>query len=191
MGEDNADSADAVFALLVSELITTVSTDDVAVIMGVIVAPRDVSILDWFVETAMLLLTTVSNVVWYVVVGKSDGNESAVAVGVTNGKDIDEVPVVVASSKDLEIEDSVVVDEGSTDKRLGETSEEDDSSVEDEKVVVSVDKSLVVVSVGNSVAGSSDSEKVTVVVEDASVEVSVETSVEVSIDVDVADIGAG
>ncbi|KAF4807957.1 hypothetical protein CGCSCA5_v012926 [Colletotrichum siamense] len=191
MGEDNADSADTVFALLVSELITAASTDGVTVIMGVVVATRDVSILDWFVETAVLLLTAMSKVVWFVVVGNSDGNESAVAVGVTNGKDIVEVSVVVASSKDLEIEGSVVVDEGSTDKRLGETSEEDDSSVEDEKVVVSVDKSLVVGIVGDAVAGSSDSEKVTVVVEDALVDVSVETSVEVSIDVDVADVGAG
>ncbi|KAF3806931.1 hypothetical protein GCG54_00007183 [Colletotrichum gloeosporioides] len=147
----------------------------------------------------VLLLAIVSSVVWCVGVGNSDGNESVVAVCVISGKDIIGVPVVVASAKELEVESSIVVDEGSTDERLGETAEEEDSTVDDARVVVSVDRSVAVDVVDDVVAGSSGSKEVVVIVENPSVEVSVEVpvelsvevSVEVSIDVDVADVGAG
>lgn len=195
MGEDSADSANAVFAVLVSEILAVASTDVVSVLVDIVAAPRDASDLDGVVERAVLPLVTVSSVVSISAIGNSGVEDSIIAVGVIIGKDIIGVPVVVGSSRVLETKECVVEDEGSTDKRLGETVEEEDSTVDDGKVVVSVDMSLVMGIIDDVVTGSSGPEKAMVVVEDASVEVSVQLSVDVGVDVgvdvDIADDGAG
>ncbi|KAF4814833.1 hypothetical protein CGCTS75_v013237 [Colletotrichum tropicale] len=172
MGEDGADPVDAAFTVLVSRLLV------VAVLVDDVVAPRDVSAVDGVVRKAVLLLDTVSNVVRIVLVGNSDGKDSVAAVGVIKGKDTLGVLVVVTSSKELETEDSVVAGEDSTVKRLKEKVEEEVSRVDDEPEVVLVDRSLVVDTVDDVVANSSGSERVVVMVEDASVDVDVDVTFE-------------
>ncbi|KAF4870977.1 hypothetical protein CGCSCA1_v009798 [Colletotrichum siamense] len=206
MGEESADSVDAVFAVLASELLAVASSGVVAVVVAILVAPGDISALGGAVERAMLLLEAVSNIVRLVVIGRSDGSESAVAVGVTNGKDIIGVPVVVASPKELEAGASIVAGEVSIIERLSEKVDGLDPSIDDENAVVSVNMSLVVDNVDDTVATSSGSRTLVVVAEDASAELSVEVSdvdrssaseavvVEVedaSVDVAVEDVRAG
>ncbi|KAF4845890.1 hypothetical protein CGCSCA4_v006436 [Colletotrichum siamense] len=179
MGEDGADSVDAVFAVLVSELLAVASSGVLGVVVAIVVAPGDISALGGAVERAVLLLDAVSNIVRLVVIGRSDGSESAVAVGVTNGKDIIAVPVVVASPEELEAGASIVAGEVSIVERLSEKVDGLDPSVDDENAVVSVNMSLGVDNVDDTVATSSGSETLVVVAEDASVDVAVE------------DVGAG
>ncbi|KAK1841701.1 hypothetical protein CCHR01_15663 [Colletotrichum chrysophilum] len=84
--------------------------------------------------------------------------------------------VVVASSKELETEDSVVVGEDSIVNRVKEEVDEGDSRVDHESEVVPVDRSLVADTVDDVVAKSPGSETVVAVVENASVKLSVEVS---------------
>ncbi|KAF4919184.1 hypothetical protein CGCVW01_v008159 [Colletotrichum viniferum] len=206
MDEDGADSVDAVFAILVSERLAVASSGVVAVVVNIVVATEDISALGGAVEKTVLLLDAVSNIVSLVMIGRSDGSESAVAVGVTNGKDIIGVPVVVASLKGLEAEASIVVGEVSIVERLSEKVDGLDPTVDDENAVVSVNMSLVVDNVDDTVATSSGSETLVVVAEDASVELSVEVSdvdrssgseavvvvvEDASVDDAVEDVGAG
>ncbi|KAF5502363.1 hypothetical protein CGCA056_v014022 [Colletotrichum aenigma] len=176
MGEDGADSVDVVFVVLVSELLAAASSGVVAVVVDIVVAPRDISALGGAVERAELLLDAVSNIVRLVVIGRSDGSESAVAVGVINGKDIIGVLVVIASPEELEAEASIVAGEVSIVARLSEKVDGLDPSVDDENAVVSVDMSLAVDNVDDTVATSSGSKTLVVVAEDAPVELSVEVS---------------
>ncbi|KAE9571371.1 hypothetical protein CGCF415_v005505 [Colletotrichum fructicola] len=178
MGNDGADSVDAIFTLLVPELLAVASIDVVAVLVDIAFVPGDISALDGVVEKAMKLLDIVSNVVRIVLVGNPDGkkNDSVAAVTVTNGKDIVGMLVVVASSKELETEDSVVVGEDSIVNRVKEEVEEGDSRIDHESEVVPVDRSLVADTVDDVVAKSSGSETVAAVVENASVKLSVEVS---------------
>ncbi|CAI0645973.1 unnamed protein product [Colletotrichum noveboracense] len=178
MGNDGADSVDAVFTVLVSELLAVASTDGVAVLVDIAVVPGDVSALDGVVERAIILLDIVSNVVRFVLVGNPDGKKkgSVAVVGVTNGKDIVGMLVVVASSKELKTEDSVVVGENSIVNRVKEEVEEGDSRIDHESEVVPVDRSLVAHTVDDVAVKSSGSETVVAVVENASVKLSVEIS---------------
>ncbi|KAF0327508.1 hypothetical protein GQ607_005369 [Colletotrichum asianum] len=178
IGNDGADSVNAIFTVLVPELLAVASIDVVAVLVDIAVVPGDVSALDGAVERAIILLDIVSNVVLIVLVGSPDGKkkDSVAVVGVTNGKDIVGMLVVVASSKELETEDSVVVGEDSIVNRVKEEVEEGDSRIDHESEVVPVDGSLVADTVDNVVAKSSGSETVVAVVENASVKLSVEVS---------------
>ncbi|KAL3297291.1 hypothetical protein RB213_007892, partial [Colletotrichum asianum] len=178
IGNDGADSVNAIFTVLVPELLAVASIDVVAVLVDIAVVPGDVSALDGAVERAIILLDIVSNVVLIVLVGSPDGKkkDSVAVVGVTNGKDIVGMLVVVTSSKELETEDSVVVGEDSIVNRVKEEVEEGDSRIDHESEVVPVDRSLVADTVDNVVAKSSGSETVVAVVENASVKLSVEVS---------------